>query len=343
MMTLPRVAGHSACLWALLIAVAAAAPALVYPELLTQAVCIALFASGFNLLFGFGGMLSFGHAALFGGGAYAAGLLLLNLGPHPFFSLIAASIGGAALGAAMGAIAVRRSGVYLAMITLALAEVVYFVAVQAPITGGEDGLQGIPRGKLWGVVDLENSLAMYFVALAVYVVAIAALRTLVASPYGLSLKAIRENEARAVSLGYRVNRYKIIAFAVSGWLSGAAGALNALNFHFASLDDLHWHKSGEVILAALLGGAGTLLGPSVGALMVVVLTDSLAAIGEWVNFVLGALFVFCVLMFRRGILGEAISFWERRIARPRRSPRLPSPAGAQGGASSQTKAGRHAA
>lgn len=329
--------------WAAIVALLAAAPFFAYPELLTQALCLALFASAFNLLFGFGGMLSFGHAALFGGGAYAAGLLLLNLGPHPLLALAAASLAGGLLGATIGAVAVRRSGVYLAMITLALAEVVYFVAVQAPLTGGEDGLQGVPRGSLLGIVDLENSLAMYFFALAVYLAAMLALRFLVHSPYGLSLKAIRENEARAISLGYRVDRYKVLAFAISGLLSGAAGALNALNFHFASLDDVHWHMSGEVILTALLGGAGTLVGPSVGALIIVLLTDSLSAIGEWVNFILGALFVACVLLFRRGIVGELSGAWARHVGRRGGHAPVITPEPGRDAAAPQRRTGRHAA
>jgi len=311
-------------LWrALALAAACAAPFFLYPVFLTQVLCFALFASAFNLLFGFAGMLSFGHAAFFGCGAYIAALVMTAATPAPLLALLAAALGGGLVGAAVGGLAIRRRGVYLAMITLALAEVVYFVALQAPATGGEDGIQGVPSGRLLGLVDLEDPLAMYFFLLAIYLAGAALIRRVVRSPFGQVLHAIRENEARAVSLGYRVQRYKLLAFVLSAALSGVAGGAKTLAFHFAALSDVDWHVSGEVILMTLLGGAGTLAGPSVGALLVVTLGDTLAWLGEWVNFIQGAVFVACVLLFRRGIVGEllaAIGWWRR--ARERRDGAL---------------------
>jgi branched-chain amino acid transport system permease protein len=296
-----------------LVAAALLAPYLIYPDFLTQALCFALFASAFNLLFGHGGLLSFGHAAFFGTGAYVAAYLMIAVAPSPLAALVLGALAAGALGAVFGALAVRRSGVYLAMITLSLAEIVYFVVLHMPVTGGEDGLQGVPRGALLGLIDLENARAMYFFALAVYVLAMVLLYRIVHSPYGAILAAIKENEPRAISLGYRVERYKVLAFALSASLSGLAGALKALALHFAALDDVYWHTSGEVILMTLLGGLGTVIGPSVGAAIVVALTDSLAAAGEWVNFLLGAVFVLCVLLFRRGVVGEILA-WAPRLA-----------------------------
>ena len=311
-------------LWrALALAAACAAPFFLYPVFLTQVLCFALFASAFNLLFGFAGMLSFGHAAFFGCGAYIAALVMTAATPAPLLALLAAALGGGLVGAAVGGLAIRRRGVYLAMITLALAEVVYFVALQAPATGGEDGIQGVPSGRLLGLVDLEDPLAMYFFLLAICLAGVALIRRVVRSPFGQVLHAIRENEARAVSLGYRVQRYKLLAFVLSAALSGVAGGAKTLAFHFAALSDVDWHVSGEVILMTLLGGAGTLAGPSVGALLVVTLGDTLAWLGEWVNFIQGAVFVACVLLFRRGIVGEllaAIGWWRR--ARERRDGAL---------------------
>jgi branched-chain amino acid transport system permease protein len=208
----------------------------------------------------------------------------------------------------IGGLAIRRRGVYLAMITLALAEVVYFVALQAPVTGGEDGIQGVPSGTLLGIVDLENPLAMYFFVLAIYLLGVAIIRRVVQSPFGHVLRAIRENETRAVSLGYRIQHYKLLVFVLSAAISGVAGGAKTLAFHFAALSDVYWHTSGAVILMTLLGGAGTLAGPSVGALLVITLSDLLAWMGEWVNFIQGAVFVACVLLFRRGIVGELLAF-----------------------------------
>ena len=288
----------------LALAAACVAPFHFYPVFLTQVLCYALFASAFNLLFGFAGILSFGHAAFFGCGAYVAALLMKSPVAAPLVAIAAAGIGAGLLGVAVGGLAIRRHGVYLAMITLALAEVVYFIALQAPFTGGEDGLQGVPSGWLFGVLDLGDPVTMYFFALAVYLAGMAAIRRAVHSPFGQVLRAIRDNEARAISLGYEVRHSKLLAFVLSGALSGVGGAVKTLAFHFAALSDVYWHTSGEVILMTLLGGAGTLAGPTVGALLVVTLSDSLAWLGEWVKFILGAVFVACVLLFRRGIVGE---------------------------------------
>jgi len=300
------------------VAGAVAAPFLVYPDFLLQALCFALFASAFNLLFGYAGVLSFGHAAFFGAGAYVAAYLMIALAAPPLAALALGALVAAALGGVIGALAIRRSGVYLAMITLSLAEIVYFVALHVPATGGEDGLQGVPRGRLFGVIDLEDARAMYFFALLIYLGGMAFLYRVAHSPYGRILAAIKQNEERATSLGYHVGRYKLLAFVLSAAFSGLAGALKALSLHFAALGDVDWHTSGEVILMTLLGGLGTLAGPSVGAFLVVTLADQLAGLGEWVNFVLGAIFVLCVLLFRRGIVGEAAAWLHGGGAPPRR-------------------------
>jgi branched-chain amino acid transport system permease protein len=293
---------------ALFLAAACVAPLFVYPVFLTQVLCFALFASAFNLLFGFAGMLSFGHAAFFGCGAYIAALVMKSATASPLLALCAAGLGGGLVGGVIGGLAIRRRGVYLAMITLALAEIVYFVALQTPATGGEDGIQGVPSGMLLGLVDLENPFAMYFFVLALYLAGVALIRRIVQSPFGHTLHAIRENETRAISLGYRIQHYKLLAFVLSAALSGVAGGAKTLAFHFAALSDVYWHTSGQVILMTLLGGAGTLAGPSVGALLVVTLSNALAWMGEWVNFIQGAVFVACVLLFRRGIVGELLAF-----------------------------------
>jgi branched-chain amino acid transport system permease protein len=282
------------------------APFYLYPVLLSQILCFALYASAFNLLFGYAGMLSFGHAALFGCGAYTAALLMKSGLDWAPLAVLAGGLSGAIVGGLVGGLAIRRRGVYLAMITLALSEVVYFIALQAPFTGGEDGLQGVPSGTVFGLVDLENPLAMYFFILAIYLAGLWFLNRVVHSPFGRVLEAIRDNETRAVSLGYHVGQYKLVAFILSGAFSGIAGAAKTLAFHFAALGDVYWHTSGEAILMTLLGGAGTLIGPTVGAALVVALSDQLAFLGEWVNFIKGAIFVACVLLFRRGIVGEIL-------------------------------------
>lgn len=300
-----------------------AAPFWIYPVFLTQVLCFALFASAFNLLFGYAGLLSFGHAAFFGSGAYATALVMKSAHASPLLAILAGGGAGALLGALIGGFAIRRQGVYLAMITLAFAEVVYFVALQSPFTGGEDGLQGVPSGTLLGLVDLDDPVAMYFFTLAVYLGGLAMIWRAIRSPFGHVLRAIRENEPRAVSLGYAVQRYKLLAFVLSGGLSGIAGGLKTVAFHFAALSDVYWQTSGDVILMTLLGGAGTLAGPTVGALLVITISDSLAFIGEWVKFILGAVFIACILLFRRGIVGELVM---PRLVQGKRSAR---PSGAR--------------
>jgi len=288
-----------------LIAAGVLAPFLVYQTFLMKVLCFALFASAFNLLLGFAGLLSFGHAAFFGAGAYVCGLLCKSLGVTPELGILAGTAFAGLLGTLFGLLAIRRAGIYFAMITLALAQLVYFVELQLPFTGGEDGLQGIPRGRLLGFIDLSNNWAMYYFVLAIYLAGFWLIHRTIHSPFGQVLKAIRENEPRAISLGYAVDRYKLLAFVLSSTLAGLAGATKAIVFQLASLTDAHWHMSGDVVLMTLVGGLGTVLGPSVGALTIVGLEDVLAdKVGSWVTVIMGAIFVVCVLVFRRGIVGE---------------------------------------
>jgi branched-chain amino acid transport system permease protein len=292
-------------MFAALIAGGVVAPFVVYPTFLMKVLCFALFASAFNLLLGFAGLLSFGHAAFFGLGGYLCGYLCKNLGAPPEIGILAATLLAGALGTVFGLLAIRRSGIYFAMITLALAQLVYFLELQLPFTGGEDGLQGIPRGRLLGVIDLSNSWAMYYFVLAIFLGGFWLIHRTIHSPFGQVLKAIRENEPRAISLGYAVDRYKLLAFVLSAALTGLAGATKAIVFQLASLTDAHWHMSGEVVLMTLLGGLGTVLGPSVGALTIVGLENFLAdKVGSWVTVITGGIFVVCVLLFRRGLVGE---------------------------------------
>ena len=282
-----------------------------YPVFLMKLLCFAMFACAFNLLLGFTKMLSFGHAAYFGSAAYATGWLVTVQG----WGTIAGILGGVAvallLGLVIGAIAVRRQGIYFAMITLALAQLVFFVCLQADFTGGENGLQGIPRGSLFGFIGLGNDRVMYYFVLAVFVAVFILIRRIVHSPFGQVLKAIRANEPRAVSLGYKVDRYKLMAFVLSAGLSGLAGSLKALVLGFVTLSDVSQTNSGEVILMTLLGGSGTFLGPVIGANIVVTLQEYLSeVVGAWVSVIIGAIFVVCVLVFRRGFVGEI----QRRFA-----------------------------
>jgi len=306
--------------WPMFVALATAgvvAPFLVYPTFLMKVLCFALFASAFNLLLGFAGLLSFGHAAFFSTSAYVCGYLCKVLGATPEVGILAGTAFAGALGALFGLLAIRRSGIYFAMITLALAQLAYFVELELPITGGEDGLQGIPRGRLLGLIDLSNNLAMYFFVLAIYLGGFWLIHRTIHSPFGQVLKAIRENETRAISLGYAVDRYKLLAFVISATLAGLAGATKSIVFQLASLTDAHWHMSGEVVLMTLLGGLGTVLGPSAGALVIVGLENVLAdKVGSWVTVILGGIFVLCVLVFRRGIVGElrALSIARRNEA-----------------------------
>ena len=287
----------------------------IYPVFMMKLLCFAMFACAFNLLLGFSGMLSFGHAAFFGSAAYATSWLVTAHGWGTVPALLAGSGVAALLGLIIGALAIRSRGIYFAMITLAMAQLVYFVCLEAPFTGGENGLQGVPRGKLFGVVDLKSDIAMYYLVLAISVAVFAFIRRVVHSPFGQILKAIRENEPRAISLGYEINRYKLLAFVLSATLAGLAGALKALVLGFATLSDVLQGTSGEVILMTLVGGSGTFLGPVLGATIVVTLQEYLSDIvGGWVTVILGAVFAACVLVFRRGIVGE-LAAWRSGASR----------------------------
>ena len=284
-----------------------------YPVFLMKLLCFALFACAFNLLLGFTGLLSFGHAAFFGFSAYVTGHLIKVLGWSPELALLAGAVTGAALGAVFGLVAIRRQGIYFAMITLALAQMVFFICLQAPFTGGEDGLQAVPRGMLLGSVSLMSDTVMYYVVATIFLACYLGIARIVNSPFGQVLKMIRENEPRAVSLGYEVDRYKLLAFVLSAALAGLAGSLKTLVMGFATLSDVHWSMSGEVILMSLLGGVGTLFGPVLGAGIVIALQNLLAdKVGSWETVIIGAIFVICVMTFRKGVVGELQAFMERR-------------------------------
>ncbi len=284
----------------------------IYPVFMMKLLCFAMFACAFNLLLGFSGMLSFGHAAFFGTAAYVTGWLVTLHGSGTLTALLAGVLVSGLLGLLIGALAIRRQGIYFAMITLALAQLVYFVCLQAPFTGGENGLQGIPRGRLLGL-PLSSDLTMYYVVLAAFVAQYLFIRRVVHSPYGQILKAIRENETRAVSLGYEIGRFKLLAFVLSAALAGLAGALKALVLGFVTLSDVLQANSGEVVLMTLVGGAGTFSGPVIGAAIVVTLQEYLSErVGGWVTVILGTVFVACVLMFRHGIVGELAAWRQRR-------------------------------
>ena len=314
--------------YVLLLLALMAAPFLgAYPIFVMKLLCFALFASAFNLLLGYTGMLSFGHAAFLGGSAYFTGHALKVWAVTPEIGLLLGTAGGALLGLIVGFFAIRRQGIYSTMITLALAQMLFFVFLQAPFTGGEDGLQGVPRGKLFGLIDLKDDLTMYYVALAVVVAGFLVIVRTVHSPYGQVLKAIKENEPRAISLGYDTNRFKLLAFVLSAALSGLAGSLKTLVLGFATLSDAHWTSSGHVVLMTLVGGLGTLSGPLVGSAVVVLLENKIGELGEvlanlsgieWfhtlgesVTIVTGFIFLVCVLAFRRGIMGELIAWMDR--------------------------------
>ena len=290
-----------------------AAPVLgVYPVFLMKALCFALFACAFNLLIGFGGLLSFGHAMFLGSAGYVCAHAAKEWGWPPEFAILAGTFAAAAMGVVVGLLAIRRQGIYFAMITLALAQMVFFFCLQAPFTHGEDGIQAVPRGKLFGFIDLSNTLVMYYVVLAIFLAAFLFIYRIVNSPFGQVLKAIRENEPRAISLGYDAEKYKLLAFILSATLAGLAGATKAIVFQLASLTDVHWTMSGEVVLMTLLGGMGTIFGPVVGAFTIIGLENYLAGFGSWVTVITGVIFVICVLAFRRGIVGELSAWWARR-------------------------------
>ncbi|HZC86722.1 MAG TPA: branched-chain amino acid ABC transporter permease [Steroidobacteraceae bacterium] len=296
-----------------------------YPVFLMKLLCFAMFACAYNLLLGFGRMLSFGHAAFFGFAAYVTSWLVTAHGAGPATAVLCGMAVAALLGAVIGGLAIRRRGIYFAMITLALGQLVYFVCLEAPFTGGENGLQGVPRGTLFGLLPLRSDRVMYYLVLAVFVAVFLFIRRVVHSPFGHVLRAIRENEARAISLGYDINRYKLLAFVLSAALSGLAGSLNSLVLGFATLSDVQQSTSGEVILMTLLGGTGTFFGPVVGAALVITLQEYLSdVVGGWVTAIIGVIFVACVLSFRRGIVGELEALRLRRTHRGAAGPAEPA-------------------
>ncbi len=284
------------------------APLAIYPVFLMNVLCFALFVSAFNLLVGYVGLLSFGHAMFFGFAAYVSGYAVKVLGWPTEFGILAGTALAAVMGLVTGAVAIRRQGIYFAMVTLALAQMVFFFCLQAKFTGGEDGIQGIPRRPVFGVVDIRNDLVCYYVVFTIFVAGFLLVYRTIHSPFGQVLKAIRENEPRAISLGYSADRFKLIAFVLSATLSGLAGATKAIVFQLASLTDVAWQMSGEVVLMTLVGGMGTVAGPIVGAGVIVTMQNYLAGFGEWVLVIQGAIFVVTVLVFRRGIVGEFLSF-----------------------------------
>jgi branched-chain amino acid transport system permease protein len=317
-----------------MVAILIIAPFVAYPVFLMKALCFALFACAFNLLIGYGGLLSFGHALFFGWASYVAahmakvgvislpyptgahvwGWLVIPLPPMtPELAILFGTAVAAVLGLVTGALAIRRQGIYFAMITLALAQMLYFFALQAKFTGGEDGIQGVPRGKLFGLVDLNNEMAMYAVVVVVFLAGFLLIYRIINSPFGEVLKAIRENEARAISLGYKTDRYKLLAFVLSATIAGLAGATKSIVFQLASLTDVHWSMSGEVVLMTLVGGLGTVFGPVAGAFVIVGMQNYLASFGEWVTVIQGVIFVFCVLLFRRGVVGEVAHLLRIRL------------------------------
>ncbi|MBN7771650.1 branched-chain amino acid ABC transporter permease [Marinobacter daepoensis] len=293
-----------------------AAPFVMYPVFLMKILCFALFAVAFNLLFGFTGLLSFGHAAFLASGGYTTGYLLSNFsGLTTELGILAGTATATAMGLVFALLSIRRQGIYFAMVTLALAQLVFFFFVQSEFTGGEDGMHGIPRGELFGLINLEDNLNMYYFVLAVFIACYLLVQRIVSSPYGQILKAIKQNEPRAVSLGYNVDRYKILAFVISAALAGLAGSMKSVVFQLASLNDAHWHMSGEVILMTLVGGMGTLLGPVVGATFVVNVEYQLSQgpLRDWVDPILGGIFVLTVLAFRSGIVGELQKFMRKNL------------------------------
>jgi branched-chain amino acid transport system permease protein len=303
--------GQAIAFW-LMVAVIAAAPAVLYPVYLMKVMCFALFACAFNLLIGFVGLGSFGHAAFFGMGAYATAYSAKAWGWTPELAIVAGGVVGGMLGLVFGWLAIRRQGIYFAMITLALAQMNYFFCTQAGFTGGEDGIQGVPRGSLFGLVPMRPDMSMYLLVAAVFLAGFLLIHRMVHSPFGQVLKAIRENEPRAISLGYRTDDYKLMVFVISAAIAGVAGGMKALVFGIATLTDVNFPMSGEVILMALLGGMGTIFGPVVGAAVLITLENYLAPFGAWVTVAQGVVFVVCVLAFRRGLIGELAA--RRRVA-----------------------------
>ena len=295
---------HQVVAFVLMLVVLVLAPFFVYPVFLMKALCFALFACAFNLLIGYVGLLSFGHAAFLGSAGYVAAHATKVWGLPPELAILAGTAAAAVLGLAIGALAIRSRGIYFANITLAFAQMVFFFSIQAKFTGGEDGIQAVPRGTMFGVLDLRQTYTIYFVVLAIVLLGFVVIYRAIHSPFGQVLKAVRENEPRAISLGYKPEQYKLLAFVLSATLSGLAGGTKALVFQLASLTDVHWTMSGEVVLMTLLGGLGTVFGPVAGAFILVTLEQYLTQLGAWVTIVQGVIFVICVLTFRRGVVGE---------------------------------------
>ncbi|MET0169522.1 MAG: branched-chain amino acid ABC transporter permease [Aliihoeflea sp.] len=298
-------------IFAMLLAAGIVAPFMLYPVFVMKILCFALFACALNLLLGFGGLLSFGHAAYFGSASYVAAHAAKVWGLSPELSILAGTGAAALLGLAFGSLAIRRQGIYFAMVTLAFAQMVYFFALQAPFTGGEDGIQGVPRGNLFGLISIQSHFAVYWMVLGITFIGMLLIYRIIYSPFGQVLKAIRENEPRAISLGYHVNRYKLTVFVLSATMAGLAGSTKAFVFQLASLTDVHWSMSGEVVLMTLLGGMGTVFGPIVGAAVIVTMQNYLATWGAWVTIVQGIVFVICVMLFREGIVG-VIQKWIKK-------------------------------
>ena len=297
----------------IMVAILIIAPFFTYPLFLMQVMCFALFACAFNLLIGYVGLLSFGHALYFGWASYVCAHAAKVWGLTPELAILAGTATAAGLGLIAGMLAIRRQGIYFAMITLALAQMMYFFALQAKFTGGEDGIQGVPRGRLFGVFDLGHPTAMYIVVLVIFLGGFLLIHRIINSPFGEVLKAIRENEARAISLGYKTDRYKLMAFVLSATLAGTAGATKAIVLQIASLTDVNWPMSGEVVLMTLVGGLGTIFGPVIGAFIILAMQYKLAPVGEWVLVIQGVIFVACVLLFRRGIVGELARIFKIKL------------------------------
>ena len=296
---------------AALLLLLAVAPFVIYPVFLMKVLCFALFACAFNLLIGYGGLLSFGHAMFFGLSAYVTAHTIKELGWPTELGLLAGTATAAVLALATGVLAIRREGIYFAMVTLALAQMVYFLCVQSPLTHGEDGIQGVPRRPLFGFIDLNQDMHLYYFVLAIFTAGFLLIYRTIHSPFGQVLKAIRENEPRAISLGYRVDQYKLMAYVISGTLAGLAGSTKVLVFKLASLTDAAWQMSGEVVLMTLLGGLGTVLGPAIGAAVIIAMQDYLKGLGDWVLVAQGVVFVITVLLFRKGIVGEIAALASR--------------------------------
>lgn len=311
--TLHRHSRDEMIAFAIMVALFMVAPLVIYPFFMMQALCFALFACAFNLLIGYVGLLSFGHAMFLGSAGYFSAHIAKVWGWPPELAITLGALGAGVIGVVTGALAIRRQGIYFSMITLALSQMVYFFFLQAPFTHGEDGIQGVPQGRMFGFLDLSNQTVLYYVVLAIFLLGFLAIHRVINSPFGEVLKAVRENEPRAISLGYKTDRYKLIAFVLSATLVGLAGATKSIVAQNASLTDVHWAMSGEVVLMALIGGLGTIFGPVVGAFVIVFMQNYLASFGQWVTVIQGAIFVACVLAFRRGIVGEIAYRFKRSL------------------------------